>query len=648
MAELGIATDSMFQMWVTFGVILAALVFYVLEKWPMEVTSVGVIAFLLVFFHLFPVVDETGAAVLDPGRLLEGFGNTALITIMALLVIGQGMVRTGVLDRGAKLVLDLGRGQAWLSFAIVLTFVMAVSAFLNNIPVVVIFIPIMQAVAARFGRSASKVMIPLSFAAVLGGMTTLIGSSTNLLVNSALIGMGENPFGFFDFTVPGLVLAVVGLVYIMLIAPRILPDRQALADSLVPTQGKQFIAQISLTTDSEFVGQKAIGGLFMGLPDMTVRMVQRREQAILPPFEDVVLQPGDVLVVAATRSALTDAMKGDAEALAADSSGGNFAVNDVGDNQSYRAGEGMLAEVMVAPASRLIGRTLPQIGFRYQTRCLVLGLQRRANMIRTRMTDIRLNAGDVMLIQGKREDIEALRNSRDVILLEWSASELPMLDHGKRAGIIMLSVVLAAATGIVPIAVAAVCGAVAMVAAGALNLHQAVRSLDSNIFTMIPAALAMGAALSATGGATSAAHVLVVALDGVSPSVMLSAFFLFTAVLTNVISSKAMAVLFTPIAVTIAIELGVPPEAFAVAVILAANCSFASPLGYETNLLVMGPGHNKFIDFLKAGVPLILIIWIAFSLFAPVYYGLTPLPDTSFSDAMSWWGGSDAASAPAS
>ncbi|MGB0670427.1 MAG: SLC13 family permease [Rhodospirillales bacterium] len=635
MPEFPTLADPMFQMIVTYGVIAVALVFYVLERWPMELTSLGVIAFLLIFFYLFPVADGDTVNLMTPDRILEGFGNPALITIMALLVIGQGMVRTGVLDRGAKFVLDIGRGQAWISFAFALACVLFVSAFLNNIPVVVIFIPIMQAVAARFGRSVSKVMIPLSFAAVLGGMTTLIGSSTNLLVNSALIGMGEMPFGFFDFTVPGLVLAGVGFVYSFLVAPRILPDREAMVDSLIPAQGKQFIAQITVSAESGLVGRKALGGLFVGLTDMTVRMIQRREAAILPPFEDIEIEPGDVLVVAATRGALTDALKGDADALAHDGDEQQRGLNTEEDGQPFRAGEGMLAEVMVAPASRLIGRTLPQIGFRYQTRCIVLGLQRRAHMIRTRMTDIRLSAGDVMLIQGRREDIEALRNSRDVVLLEWSAAELPMLDHGKRAGAVMLGVILAAASGLVPIVVAAVTGAVAMVALGALNVRQAVRSLDTNIFTMIPAALAMGAALSATGGANAAAHLLVDALEGVSPSIMLSAFFLFIAVLTNVISSKAMAVLFTPIAVTIATELGVPPEAFAVAVILAANCSFASPLGYETNLLVMGPGHNRFVDFLWSGVPLILLIWIAFSLFAPMYYGLAPLPATSFSDALS-------------
>jgi hypothetical protein len=195
--------------------------------------------------------------------------------------------------------------------ALTLATVLVVSAFLNNIPVVIIFIPIMQGLAARFGRSVSQLMIPLSYAAVLGGMTTLIGSSTNLLVNSALIEMAERPFAFFDFTVPGLILAGTGLVHVVFVAPRLLPVRESLADVLLEGRGKQFIAQITLTADSDLVGKGAPGGIFPGLADMTVRMAQRGEQPILPPFEDYTAQPGDVLVVAATRQALTEALAND-------------------------------------------------------------------------------------------------------------------------------------------------------------------------------------------------------------------------------------------------------------------------------------------------------------------------------------------------
>ncbi len=612
--------EPSFHMWVTFAVIGAALVLYAWERTPMEVTSVGVICVLLLFFHFFPVPGADDVNQLDARRILLGFANPALIAVVALLVMGQGMVRTGVLDRAARPVLGLGGGGAWLPLALTLATVLVVSAFLNNIPVVIIFIPIMQGLAARFGRSVSRLMIPLSYAAVLGGMTTLIGSSTNLLVNSALIEMAERPFAFFDFTVPGLVLAGTGLVYVVFVAPRLLPVRESLADVLLEGRGKQFIAQITLTADSDLVGKGAPGGIFPGLADMTVRMAQRGEQPVLPPFEDYTAQPGDVLVVAATRQALTEALAKDRGLLFPDLQDGRGLEGD-GD-QPWEGGDQMLAEVMVAPASRFIGQTLRQIGFRYRTQCIVLGVQRRSRMFRTRMTDIRLEAGDELLIQGRPDDVGRLKADRDVVLIEWSAQEMPALDHARRASFIFLTAIGLAALGIVPVVVAALAGAVAMVATGVLNVRQASRAVEPNIITTIVAALALGVALQETGGAGYLAQVLSQALHGAAPAVVLSFFFLFVAVLANLISTKACAVLMTPIAVDLAAAFGVAPEAFAVAVVFAANCSFASPIGYQTNLLVMGPGHYRFGDFCRAGVPLIILMWAAFSLFAPWYYGL--------------------------
>jgi di/tricarboxylate transporter len=615
-----VAVETSFQMWAIFALIVGALALYATERLPMEVTSLGIICVLVVFFHAFPVTDADGYNVLTAERLLHGFANPALITVLALLVMGQGMVRTGVLDMGARMILGHSGRQAWVSTTVVLATVLVVSAFLNNIPVVVIFIPIMLALAARFGQSASKVMIPLSFAAVLGGMTTLIGSSTNLLVNSALIELEAPPFTFFQFSTVGVILALAGLIYILVVAPRLLPARATLVDSLLEGAGKQFIAQFKVSRDSHLVGKEAPGGFFASLPDMTVRMVQRGEEAILPPFEDFVVDPGDVLVVAATRKAVTTALAKDPGLLYPDLDDGREPDDD--DFMPWHQGDRVLAEVMVAPASRIIGQDLSQVGFRYKTHCIVLGIQRHARMIRTRLTDIRLQAGDVLLVQGQRDDVEQLRLNRDVVLIEWSAEDLPTLTHARRALFIFFAVVGLAATGVVPVVLAALSGAVAMVAVNVLNLRQAFRAVDPLIVTTIATALALGVALHETGGAIFLAHAMVAAIGDTGPATVLSLFFLLVAGLSNVISTKATAVLFTPIAVDMALELGVSPEPFAVAVIFAANCSFASPLGYQTNLLVMGPGHYRFVDFARVGLPLIVILWAVFTVVAPWYYGL--------------------------
>jgi di/tricarboxylate transporter len=611
--------EPTFHTWVVYGLIGAVLVLYAIERVPMEVTSLVALCALLVFFHAFPVRGPDGAALLPAERLLAGFGNPALIAVLALLVIGQGMVRTGILDRGADLVTFLGGGRMWPSIVAALLVVLAVSGFLNNIPVVVIFIPIMQGLAARFGLSASRVMMPLSFAAVLGGMTTLIGSGTNLLVNSALIGMGETPFGFFDFSIPGVVLAAAGLVFTLVVVSRLLPDRAPLTQSLFDGAGKQFIAQIAVGPDSRLIGTRPVGGLFPTLKNMTVRMVQRGEEALLPPFEDLEVRPGDVLVVAATRQALTDALQRDQGLLFPDLEDGSSP--DHPDNP-WQRGDAVLAEVMVAPASRMVGLSLRLIGFRHRTRCIVLGIQRRARMYRERMTQTRLEPGDVLLVQGQHEDLRALRGNPDVVVLSGSRTELPALHRARRAVAIFLAVVVAAASGVVPIVIAALSGAAAMVAAGVLNLRQASRAIDSKLVTMIPAALALGTAMHETGGAAYLAHGMIALLRDAGPVVVLSGFFLTMALLTNIISSKAMAVLFTPIAVDAARELGVDPHAFAIAVVFAANCAFATPIGYQTSLLVMGPGHYTFRDFVRAGLPLVIFVWLAFTLFAPWYYGL--------------------------
>ena len=248
--------DPDIQIWMTLFFVVGAIGLYTVEKLPMEYISIALMGVLLLFFQIFPVPGPDGRNLLDAARILEGFANPALIAVLALLVVGQGMVNTRALTHVVQSVFMLGGTQPALTRILALIFVLVISAFLNNTPVVVIFIPIMQALSDRLGASASSVMMPLSFAAILGGMTTLIGSSTNLLVSSSLIELGETPFTFFEFTLPGLFLASVGLIYVLFIAPRILPDRATLANTLMGESGKQFIAQITVLEDSKLVEEE--------------------------------------------------------------------------------------------------------------------------------------------------------------------------------------------------------------------------------------------------------------------------------------------------------------------------------------------------------------------------------------------------------
>ena len=610
------------QMWLTFAVIVAAIIFYALDRISMEVTSLGTLSVLLILFHLMPVYDQAGVSLLDLKSLLAGFADPALITILALLVIGQGMVQTGALETPAQIIVKHGIAYPRRVILACLLSVMVISALLNNTPVVVIFIPIMITLMDKMDKSAGLVMMPLSFVAILGGMTTLIGSSTNLLVAGAYKAQTGLDIGFFDFTIPGLFLAALGLIYVMVIAPLILPKKLSPTDdSTLVITGKQFIVQLDLIEGNSLIGKKSVAGMFPDLSRMTVRLVQRGKNMFLPPFDDITFQEGDCIILATTRAILTEKISHDPGLLK-----GILIVpslNNAENEEVQAVSRGQkIAEVMIAPASRLDGRTLEQVGYHLQGGCKVLGIQRRSRMIRAAMNDIRLEAGDILLVVGTSTQINALKMNKDVLLMEWSTREVQVRSDSWKALGIFTGVVALAATGLVPIPITATCGAFLMIALGCLNIRQASRAVDRRIFLLIGAALAMGASLQATGGASYLAESLIHILEGSSVAVTLSAFFLLIAILTNMLSNNATAVLFTPIAINMANKLGVDPMIFVTAVIFAANCSFATPMGYQTNLLVMGPGNYKFKDFMKVGVPLIIILWLGYSFFAPWYYGL--------------------------
>ncbi len=592
-------------MWAVFALIGVAIILYASEKAPLELTSFGFIGAALLLFHFFPVTPPGGEGKLGARALLAGFAEPSLVAILSLLIVGQGLIRTGALEEPIERLTAAGVRWPALMIAFVFVLVAALSAFVNNTPIVIIFIPIVAAMAERYRRNTSQLMMPLSFAAILGGMTTLIGSSTNLLVAGSYETLMGRPLGFFDFTIPGLVLALTGLVYVRFVVPRIIgerenPDAQA-------SGGQQYIAQWTIPPDGRLVGQRAVAGLFPTLRNITVRMIRRSDQEELPPFDDFTIKPGDTMVVAATKTALMDVI---AESPAMQRR-----------RESGQQMDPVLVEVVVPPASRMIGRNLKQIGFEYHTHCFVLGLQRRSRMLRSAMDEIRLEAGDVLLVYGDRLDISDLRNSRDVVLLEWSSHDVPMFWHAMRARLIFAGVVLSALVGLLPIVLAAILGAIAMIASGCINVRQAARAVDRRIALLIAAAIAMGTALHATGGDAYLAHGLISVFAKFGPAVTLSALFLAIAAMTNVVSNNATAVLFTPIAISTANQLGVDPMPFVFGVIFAANCSFASPVGYQTNLLVMGPGHYRFADFLKAGIPLVILLWLVYSLFAPWYFG---------------------------
>lgn len=596
----------------TLIVVLASIGFYASDKWSMELISIWVIVALLMLFALPGTVSPEGETI-RAADLLAGFGNPALITIMALLVVGQALFQTGALESPTRALLAAydKRPISTLTGAFGVVFV--ISAFINNTPVVIMFLPVMSAIAQRMKASPSKLMMPLSFASVFAGMTTLIGTSTNLLAAETYFRITGDNLGFFEQTPVGLVLAGAGLVYLALFSRWFLPSRRGMDEDIIPSTGKQFVAQIEVGRDHFLLGKRPVAGMFKELPNFTVRVIQRGERAILPPFEEITLEQGDLVIVAATRGALMDVLSSQPEIL----------------EQIWRAGTGIddtadsprslvLTEAVVAPGSRMAGRTVEMLGFRRLTRAVVLGIQRRSHMIRTKLGEIRLEAGDTLLLCGPADALRDLRASRDLILLEWSQTEIALTARALSARLVTVLMVLAAATGMLSILHASMFAAVAMISLGCLNIRQAARALDLRIFLVIGAALAMGFALEATGADTAIAMGVVRMAEPYGALAVLSVIFISVAIMTNLLSNAATAVLFSPIALAAAEQIGAPdPLPFLLAVIYGANCSFATPIAYQTNLLVMGPGHYKFSDFLRFGGPLVLLLWAVFTVIAP-------------------------------
>lgn len=599
-----ILTSDALAMWLTFAVIGVAMVSYATEWASLELTSIGAVLGVMAIGVVLP------QSSIVPEDVLAGFANPALLTILALLVMGQALIQTEAISGLADYLARLWPQRPTLVVILALAFAGAVSSIVNNTPVVVVFMPVLASILMRRKLLASKYMMSLSFISILGGMTTLLGSSTNLLAAGVARDNGVDSITFFSFAVPGLIMALVGSVYVLFIAPLFVPDNDRDKPN---TRGRsmQFITEIRLTPGHPLVGDHTVAGMFPKITTLTVRAVRRGYSTFLPPFDDITLRSGDTLIIAATRDALTDALRSwrafqDTEAL----------TNGEGDDSV------ILYEALVPPGSRLINNGVDQAGFMAEHGVLILGVERRSRMARQPLSEIRLDAGDVLLIAGKSSAFQRLRGLQDLIVMEWSGSEIQPHGMALRAQLIFGLTIAVIASGMVPTVFAALAGAFGMMVTGCLNIRQAARSIDRKIILLIGSSIAMASAMAATGGAEFIATSATMMLGEVSPAVFMGGLFLIVAILTNLLSNNATAVLFTPIAIAAANNLGVDPLPFVVSVILGANASFATPIGYQTNLLVMGAGHYRFRDFVVVGAPLVVIVWIVFCIVAPWYYGV--------------------------
>jgi di/tricarboxylate transporter len=592
--------------------IFVALILFTREAIPLQTTSLVVLVTITVGFTLFPF--EVDGRVLQPSDFFLGFGHKALIAVCGLMLVGQGLIRTGALEPVGRLLARLWRKGPAISLLFTILITAVLSAFINNTPIVVLMLPILIGVAVRTGASTSGTLIPMGFASILGGMSTTIGTSTNLLVVNVAADMGMDDFSMFDFLGPAAIAGFFAVIYLWLIAPRMIPDRQP------PMSGKVsrvYTAQIRLDEGSPVVGKTLAEAILRAGEGIQVETVQRGQGVFINPLPDVVLRAGDRITTSDTQNNLREF----ARLMGGTLFSGDHAV-DAAHPLSHEGQQ--IAEVVITPASRLSGVRIgdARLRSRYGLRLLAFNRFEESQERKSPgLDEMQLRSGDVLLVQSTPENLGELKETADFLVLDGSI-QLPSTRKAPIALATILGVVALAASNVMPIEVSAVLGFLVLIVTGCLNWKDAMNALSSQVILIIVSSLAMGAALLKTGGADYLAKLFVYITFGAPPSIVLGGLMLMMGILTNIVSNNAAAVIGTPIAIGIAQRLGMPLEPFVLAVLFGANLSFVTPMAYQTNILLMNAGGYKFSDFVRVGLPLAIGLWFILTLVLVWAYGM--------------------------
>ena len=595
------------------GLTAVALILFSREKVSLESSSLLILVSLTIGFEVFPFYlnGETFHSV----DFFMEFGNEALVAVCSLLIAGQGILRTGALDPVGRILAKLWKISPAFSLLMTLLIGAFFSAFINNVPVVVLLLPVLISVSLKTEESATPILMPMGFSTLLGGTCTTIGTSTNLLVVAVAAEMGLKQFGMFDFVLPAVLAGSIGIIYLWLIAPRLLPEREiAITDS----SARIFTAHLAVTEESLVHGESLAKALELTGGKMKISALERGEGNQLMLLPDVVLLPGDHLVINDTPDHLKEfetILRGTLFPVGSE----DTPVDE--DNPLYDDDQ-QIAEVAIFQGSPLNGSTLKNSRFLDRYGLMPLALHRSGKQfkrLQDKLGDLRLGVGDILLVQGPRDKVSELKKSTEFLVLD-STVDLPYSKKAPIAMGVMFGIIVSAAFGFLPIAISAPCGALLMILTGCLSWRDATRALSAQVVLIVVTSLALGNAMLITGGAEYLGAVFVALAGHASPSVVISGLMLLMAILTNIISNNATAVIGTPIAISIASQMGQPPEPFVLAVLFGANMSFATPMAYKTNLLVMNAGEYTFSDFLKVGIPLVLIMWVGLCFLLPIQF----------------------------
>lgn len=582
---------------------VVTLIVWVLEILPVDLVSVLALLALVVSGQL--TADEA----------LRGFGNSALVTVACMFVLSAGLIRTGALDLVTSTVLGAGKGSKARTVCVLMLTIAGVSAFMNNTPVAVIFLPVVLAVAVRLEIAPSKLLIPLSYATILGGTCTLIGTSTNLLVGQAVAKAGLPPLQLFDFFVPGMIYALSGLCFLALAGPYLLPTRASVTSGVAGTR-KEFVTEVQFPEGSPLVGRSYhdVLGKVAGLaPLMVIRGEETYPAPLIANPRTQFIRGGDVVLLRGEPGALNQLLERDGVTLPPEL-GAALARHGKGKAMT-------MVELVVNPNSPLIGRTLGGTEFsRRHGGASVIAVLRRDEHLRERVSEIRLHMGDTLLCVSDAARLDDLRNTGEFVMLEGVEQHVVRRDKAPLAIGILATVVLLAAFGVQEMSFMALAGAVAMILTGCLPLRLAYQAIDSSVVVLIAGTLAMGLAMEKSGAIAWIANEVVATLGHYGPRFVLAAMFLIAVVVNALISNNAVAVLFTPLGIGIAHEMGVAPEPFIFGLLFAASCDFSTPIGYQTNLFVYGPGGYRFLDYIRVGVPLTLVLFVVAMLIVPIFW----------------------------
>ncbi len=597
---LGLTTDVVLTLAVTTG----ALVLFVWNRLRVDVVGLIVMASLIVL------------GLVTPREGISGFANEAMITVAAMFVLSAGLLRTGAIDlMGRWTARVAGRGEFGL-LLVTIAIVIPLSAFINNTPVVVVMIPMVLGLARRMKIAPSRLFMPISFASQMGGTLTLIGTSTNLLVAGLVLELGLPRIGIFDITPPAAILTVVGVAYLLTVGRWLTPTREAPGDDLIANyELRDYLSGLVVGEGSNVVGRTLREARFASTYGLQVIGIERGARRISFPRGGATIQANDILIVEGKIADIARIEQEHGLAIA-----GVRPEFPVGEKPDQGASEAGLAELIVPPRSAVIGRSLGELNFRNRYGVPVLGLQRHGQALHDRMVRIPLEPGDTLLVSGRNHELRHIHETGELALLGPVGLPRKRLRKVRFAIGIIIGVVALAAFDVMPILLSAILGVIAMFLSGCLTPDEAYEDIDWMVLVLLGSIIPLGIAMQNTGTAQLVAAVLLGLTAPLGLYGVLAAFYLLTSLLTELISNNAAAVVLAPIAIATAVTLGVSPMPFVIAVMFAASNSFMTPIGYQTNTFIYGPGGYRFSDFIRVGGPLNIILLVVAVFVIPIFF----------------------------